>query len=142
MKKSLILLFTCLIFLSAFAANPETEEILKQEFEKMLEYCRSSQDDKVANYIVYRGDDEARRWKDLANYDNEIERERIVRFRKDIVKDYLKYTNIEYLKYMEMEQKGKMWYVLQVKFSNDTDNETVYFAFLKINGHFAIGDID
>jgi len=142
MKKFLILLFTCLVFQSAFATNPENEEALKQEFEKMLEYCRSSQDDKVANYIVYRGDDEARNWNDALNYEDESEREKIVRFRKDIVKDYLKYTNIEYLKYMEQEQNGKMWYVLQVKFSNETENETVYFAFLKINENFVIGDID
>lgn len=97
---------------------------------------------KAADWIVYRGDDKKRAWKDVAHYANADEKagvdEVCTRINSTVNQDE-NYRITGY--HTETESEGT-WYVLMVTYIKKGIEKTSAFAFLKINGRFALGDID
>ena len=97
---------------------------------------------KAAPYIVYRGDDKKRNWKDIADYNKPDEKkgvdETCIRINETVNRDTA-YTIIKY--FTEKESEGT-WHVLIVRYNKKGTQRDVAFAFLKIRNQFALGDID
>ncbi|OQX80211.1 MAG: hypothetical protein B6D61_02295 [Bacteroidetes bacterium 4484_249] len=67
--------------------KPSTkEERVKLRLTEFFELCEAGNLRETANYMVYRGDDETRRWKDVLNYDNPEERKKVEDLAGDISK--------------------------------------------------------
>jgi len=97
---------------------------------------------KLAPYIVYRGEDTKRAWKTPANYKNEEEKKGVdevgLRINNGINQDSA-FTINGYRS--ETEREGT-WHVLTINYMRKGKPKVAYFAFLKINGKFLLGDID
>lgn len=97
---------------------------------------------KAAPFIIYRGDDKKRNWKDFTDYNNTAEKKRVdgicERFNRTVNLDS-GYTISKY--FTETESEGT-WHVLMVAFNVNSTEKTAAFAFLKIGDRFGLGDID
>jgi hypothetical protein len=97
---------------------------------------------KAAPYIVYRGEDKKRQWKDISNYAVREERSAVdhicSRINGSVNQDKAyKLTGYQ----TQVESEGK-WHVIMVSYTKNGKEKEAIFAFLKINGRFALGDID
>ncbi len=97
---------------------------------------------KAAPYILYRGDDKKREWKDFANYKNADEKKGVdevcLRINGTVNRDSA-YRIIKY--FTEKESEGT-WHVLMVSYKRNSIEKKAAFAFIKIGDHFGLGDID
>ena len=97
---------------------------------------------KVAPYIVYRGTNEKRAWKEPANYANEDEKKGVDEVCYRINSQVNQDTNYVVLDFNNGNEKEGKWYILTVSYVKKGQQKTSYFAFLRINGRYLLGDID
>jgi len=97
---------------------------------------------KAAPYIIYRGSDKERAWKDFANYTNAEEKKGVdgicTRINESVNRDS-SYTIVKY--FTEKESEG-IWHVLMLNYKKNGIEKKAAFAFLKISNRFGLGDID
>lgn len=97
---------------------------------------------KAAPYIIYRGDDKKRNWKDFADYSRADEKKQVdgvcERMNRTANQDSA-YTITKYI--TETESEGT-WHVLLVSYKKKGVEKTTAYAFLKIGKKFGLGDID
>lgn len=97
---------------------------------------------KAAPYIIYRGDNKARAWKDFANYNNEEEKKGVdavcFRINESVNRD----SSFTIEKYFTEKESEGTWHVLTVNYTKKGVAKKAAFAFLKIGKRFGLGDID
>lgn len=92
----------------------------------------------AADYIVYSGSDETSQWKDTYDYDNETERYQVEQTCRRI-NSYLELApDWVFGEFKKDKESEGTWYVWEFLFGS----KKVYFALLKINGRYCLGDID
>jgi hypothetical protein len=97
---------------------------------------------KAATLIVYRGKDKTRKWKDLCNIDNQEEKSQVTRIVERINKLLAASEKYEITDFKSEKESEGVWNVVKVEFHQKDKIKKVAFAFLEINGEFALGDID
>lgn len=119
----------------------ESEDVKKALLE-LFELCKSGRFSKAAKYLVYRGPHKNREWMDVYDYNNLVERREIESVGKGI-KELLERSDSFHLSrfFKETESEGQ-WHIWETIFKSGDQQGKVYFAFLKIRGHYALGDID
>ena len=146
MKTHLLIVFS-LVLLAACSATQiirkkSNDAKVQDQLEALFTACQDQAYATAAASIVYRGDDEDRRWKDVSNYEAEDEKNDVERVCKDI-RDLLagsdSYAWGEYLE--EAESEG-VWHVQAVRFEKGVQRQERHFSFLMIGEVFALGDID
>lgn len=97
---------------------------------------------KAAPYIIYRGEDKSRDWKDFANYENDEEKEGVdnicLRINRTINQD----TNFVITKYLTNTESEGTWHVLLLEYFKKGEKKKIAFAFLYVKNRFRLGDID
>ena len=97
---------------------------------------------KAAPYIIYRGDDKQRAWKDFANYKNEVEKKGVdevcYRINNTINQD----SSYKIEKYMTEKESEGTWHILLITYKRKGVDKKSAFAFLKVKNRFGLGDID
>jgi hypothetical protein len=97
---------------------------------------------KAAPYIIYRGSDEKRAWKDFANYSNAEEKKGVdavcTRINESVNRD----SNYKIVKYVTEEESEGIWHILMINYIRNGAEKKAAFAFLKIGNCFGLGDID
>lgn len=97
---------------------------------------------KAAKFIIYRGDDEKRAWKDFANYKNSEEKEGVdnvcLRINRTINQD----TNFVITKFETYAEREGKWHILHIDYMKKGEIKKVAFAFLFVKGRYGLGDID
>lgn len=97
---------------------------------------------KAAPYIIYRGDDKARAWKDFANYTNADEKKGVdavcIRINESVNRD----SSFTIKKYFTEKESEGTWHVLMINYNKKGVAKKAAFAFLKIGKRFGLGDID
>ncbi len=97
---------------------------------------------KAAPYIIYRGEDKKRSWKDFANYKTELEKTGVDNVCYKINNTVNQDSNYKILSYLTMKESEGIWYVLIISYVKKGVAKKSAFAFLKVNGRFGLGDID
>jgi len=122
--------------------DEESPEPVEMRLARLFDICRSDNLADAASYIVYRGEDKTREWKDTLQADEPADRAAI----KGIcwrIRSYLddgstySFNGVR----VKKESEGE-WHALDVSFYQGGKTKKVIFAFLLIKGQFAIGDID
>jgi len=97
---------------------------------------------KAAPYIVYRGDDKKRSWKDFANYNNPAEKKGVdeicLRINETVNRD----SSYKIVRYTTEKESEGTWHILMISYKKKGAEKKAAFAFLKIGGRFGLGDID
>ena len=126
----------------AQSSNTRDPDTVEARLTELFELCRSDKMDEAAAYFVYRGPDKKREWKDTFRASDQVEKAGVGEICRRI-KNYL--DENQYYEFGEVkvqrESEGE-WHALEVSFQKDGQTKKVIFAFLKIKGQYAIGDID
>lgn len=118
------------------------EEKARESLETLFSSCASGDFEKAAGYIVYRGSDKAREWKDTCTYAGDEEKEQVHSICARINEYQAGGSRYSFIEFSLEEESEGNWYVLEVAFTSPDEKESAVFAFLEINGRFALGDID
>jgi hypothetical protein len=152
--KNLLLVFFSFAMLAATAQKKTSDSaMVAKTLKELITLCRNvdfndtktvpkDKLNKIASYIIYKGDDEKRNWKDFANYADYLEKDRVDKMGLEIsttVSQADKYVITGFR--TDTESEGK-WYVLEVSYTQKRSTRNINFAFLKIKGRFGLGDID
>lgn len=97
---------------------------------------------KAAPYIIYRGDDQKRNWKDFTNYSNTDEKQRVNEVCERINRTANQDSSFKITKYITETESEGTWHVLMVTYQRKGAEKTTAYAFLKIGDRFGLGDID
>jgi hypothetical protein len=134
--------FRILILFFGFTLSASAQsEAVGERLQKLFVLSFTDNYKTAAKYIVYRGDDTSRIWKDVYNYNNEQEKKTVIDICRRI-KHYLEEGgDYELTDFSEKDESEGKWYTWLVEFSKG-QNKKVYFSFLKIRKRYALGDID
>jgi hypothetical protein len=130
-----------IIFLLAVSTVWGQSEQVGDRLHKLFVLCFTDNYKDASKYIVYRGADTTRKWKDVYDFDREDEKKEIISVCKEI-KSYLEEGgDYELTDFSQEEESEGKWYVWLVEFKKGSHRK-VHFAFLKIGKKYALGDID
>lgn len=139
MKKYISILFLILAVgnvMNVQAKKKKPADEVKSALIEIFELCQNNNDNELAKYIVYRGSDKDRKWKDVCNADNADELDQVVKIRERI--NGLNMDDYKFVKFEKSKKGSDTWYVWSMKFGGDA----VVFACLKVGDTYAIGDMD
>jgi len=97
---------------------------------------------KAAPYIVYRGEDKTRAWKDFANYANPDEKKGVDEICFKINNTINQDSSYKILKFHTEKESEGVWNIIEVSYNRKGMEKKALYAFLYIKGRFALGDID
>jgi hypothetical protein len=97
---------------------------------------------KAAPHIVYRGTDKARRWKTIADYSKEEDKNGVNEVCEKINRSINQDSTWKITGYRTETESEGTWHAIIVQFMLKGKQRTFAFAFLKIGDVFALGDID
>ena len=118
-------------------------EQVKQSVDHLFEIVSNEDFSMAAQFLAYRGEDKSREWKD--GYDYEVpeekrETDKVCMQLQALQRGLDHYEFIEFFK--EKESEGE-WNVWEMKFHyTDGSSEDIMLAFLRVRGHYLLGDID
>lgn len=136
--KYLLTVGLMLVFFSSYAQGGKEGEEVQAVIHKIFDLCEKEQDAKLAQFMVYRGADKERKWKDVCTGK---ELEQVQKIRKRIQKRILPYE-YEFVQFISEKESEGVWYVWEMKVIKGDEAKKIYLAFLKIKGGYALGDID
>lgn len=139
--KYLLTIGALLTFFTLSAQHKDDAEKVKRAINQIMALCNEEADTRLAELIVYRGDNKERKWKDICDAGDPKDLERIRSIRRKIQKKVLPYK-YEFVKFMTEKESEGRWYVWELKLTNEGEVKKIHLAFLKIAGEFALGDID
>lgn len=137
----------------ALRSQAALAEEVKESLKNLIDICNNAENDpnakemgmfyRAAPYIVYRGVDEKRRWKDVSDYSSPDERLYVDVLCQRVKRTFLPTTAYRFGTFqMEIESEG-VWYSWEVIYQSKTEKERkAIFSFLNIKGKYALGDID
>lgn len=140
-KTSVIILLILMLSIRSSAQDTDKQETVKKTLLTIFKLCQQNKCDELAPYIVYRGNDNKRKWKDTYSSKNSEELERVQNMCHRI-QELQKYDDYEFSEFLTQEESEGKWYVWKLTFNTTETPKVSYFAFLNINGGYAIGDID
>jgi len=97
---------------------------------------------KAAPYIVYRGNDEKRKWKEFCKYENAEDKKGVDETCTNINETVNRDSTYKIVRYSTKKESEGLWYILFVSYKKKNVERHAIYAFLKINGRFGLGDID
>lgn len=134
-------LLTVLLISFVIGTGSAQSDKVGDRLHKLFILCFTDNYKDAAKYIVYRGSDTSRIWKDVYNYNNEDEKKSVIGACKTI-KAYLEEGgDYELTEFSEEEESEGVWYTWLVEFKKG-NHKKVYFSFLKVGKRYALGDID
>jgi hypothetical protein len=97
---------------------------------------------KAAPYIIYRGSNKERAWKDFTDYSTADEKLRVNEVCERINRTANQDSAYKIIKYFTEKESEGTWHVLMVTYKRKGVDKTTAFAFLKVGNRFGLGDID
>ncbi|HYG51991.1 MAG TPA: hypothetical protein VD905_13865 [Flavobacteriales bacterium] len=97
---------------------------------------------KAAAFVIYRGSDTKRKWKDFTNPKNKREMSEVESICYRVHTSVCKDPGYKITRYKTEEESEGVWHLVYVDYTSDGVIKTAVFAFLKVNNRFGIGDID
>ncbi len=138
--KSKFLLPVIILLLCSITSFAQGDKV-GDRLHKLFILCFTDNFKVASKYIVYRGSDTSRIWKDVYNYENEEERKSVVDICIRIKNYLLEGGDYELTEFSEDEESEGIWYTWLVEFVKGKHRK-VRFSFLKIGKKYALGDID
>ena len=145
MKTPLFLVFSLVLLAACSAtqiARKSNDAKVQDQIEALFTACQAEDYTTAAAAIVYRGDDEIRRWKAVSNYDAEDEKRHVNGVCNDIRDLLAASDSYDWGEYLEEAESEGVWHIQAVRFEKGVQRQERYFAFLLIGEVFALGDID
>jgi hypothetical protein len=123
------------------AANglPTAQQEVKKQIDSLLYFIKNKGTESFAGNTVYRGEDVNRKWKDVYNPANPEELKAAKEMLEKMKKALGGCFNKEFDVFQQKSQSEGGWYLYTYACGA---SKRIKLAFLKINGKYALGDID
>jgi hypothetical protein len=135
MKRFLFL--PLLLILTTSYAQPQQD--VKKQIDSLVFFIKNKGTELFAENTVYRGEDAKRKWKDVYNPANPEELKAAKATLEEMKKALAGCGFKEFETFQQKEQSEGTWYVYTYACGA---SKRIKLAFLKINGRYALGDID
>ena len=142
MKQLKLVLILGIISISNLYAQKGVDEEFKAEIENFVYLVEQKRYVELAEKIVYRGDDESRKWKDLVDYSIDEEKDYVHQLVDKVnakLSEAKSYKMVDVIS--EQESEGT-WYVCTIQLKLAKGKSDFKLAFLNIAGTMALGDVD
>jgi hypothetical protein len=137
-----ILLFVMIAIAGTGSVYSQSKsEKIKTILIKLFEYCANDDYGNASKFLVYTGEDTTRRYTDVYDYSNENDKKEIVSLCREIKGIVENGGEFEFTQFTTKKETEGVWNTWLVEFQKGSKKKA-YFAFLKIKGNYALGDID
>lgn len=126
---------------NAEAGGGTIGKAVKADIETLMGYCQSNDINKAAGYVVYRGPNKARRWRDVSNASDANERRQVEGVCTRIKGLVDGSTGRDFVEYSSERESEGTWHIWKVSFQGNAPQKVI-FAMLKVKGRYALADID
>ena len=140
-KHFLYLIIFCLIFSHSITAQSKKSEKIKSTLIELFEYCANNNYNGASKLLAYSGEDSVRRWVDTYDYSNDSDKKDIESLCKEVKSIVVSGGEFEFTEFTTKKETEGVWNIWLVEFQKGSKKKA-YFAFLKIKGSYALGDID
>ena len=123
-------------------ASKSNDARVQDQIEALFAACQAQDHATAAASIVYRGNDDARRWKAVSNYAAADEKQHVDQVCQEIRTLLTGSDSYDWGEYLEETESEGTWHVQAVQFVKNLQRQERHFAFLMIGDVFALGDID
>lgn len=142
-----IVLFLGIMFIAG-TCNEEIEEkeklseTLKEIIMEIRKGCVNNDYEYASKFIVYRGDDPNRKWKDVVNYMNPPEHSLVASVCSKLNKAFGTANHFDLAGYGSETESEGTWHSIRAMFVDNGQKRECTFSFLYIKDQYALGDID
>ena len=123
------------------SSSAKIEDRVKARLTELLGLVKAGKNAEAAAYIVYRGDDEARKWKSVCDYSAADEKRQVDRVCDDL-REVIALGKPTFVKFDSEKESEGTWLVWEVKFGEGDSAKSIHMACLEIDGKIALGDVD
>jgi hypothetical protein len=139
-KKYMMRFLLAFLFLSSsLPGSSQAQQDVKKQIDSLTSFIKNKATESFAGNTVYRGEDAERKWKDVYNPANPGELKAAKAMLEEMKKALAGCSFKEFDVFQQKEQSEGTWYVYTYACGA---YKRVKLAFLKINGKYALGDID
>lgn len=136
--KKFVILFLGIFVSLSFAQNESAEQQLK----KIFDLCKNKNYAEASNYMLYNGEDAARKMKTTFNYKERKEKIEVDRLGKKIFALLDISDKYEIRSTSSLDSDGMKWSVVKVAFISGTQEIQGSFKLAIVNGKYLLSEID
>lgn len=134
----LLVMFFSLVVTDIQAQNNE----IRSSIDKIFKLCKDKKYESAADMMAYSGSDTERNYSSTYDYSNNSEKSKVDRMCKKI-KAFLDISDsYEVGSASQNNKMGPDFYTTQVSFKSGSQTLNTSFSFVKINGKFALAEIE
>jgi hypothetical protein len=112
--------------------------LLDEKIKKIIASVKENDLPAFAQNLVYRGEDETRKWKTQLNFNDNTEKQQSEEFMQRVKRAIENCTDYKTGDIKTENESEGTWIIMPML----CGNKTVSFAFLKIGENYLLGDID
>ena len=118
--------------------KPEFKKNIEDLTNKLITAAMANNLDEFGKYLVYRGDDQSKRWKAAVNMSDSLERKDAAQFMERFNKSLASCSNYKNGDVRTEKESEGLWIIWPL----DCGDKIFSLAYLKINGQLLLGDTD
>ena len=119
-------------------SKPEFKKEIEELSAKLIAAAKANNLDEFGQHLVYRGDDENKRWKTPLNVSDSLERRQAAELMQSVSRNMEACDNYKTGNVVTERESEGVWIVWPM----DCGNKIVTLAYLRINGKLLLGDTD
>ena len=118
--------------------KPDFKKNIEEVTRKIINDVNENNIESFAQQIIYRGDEERRRWRSGMNINDSLEKQQAKEFMQKVSRQIEKCDVYETGEIMTERQSEGVWIVLPMK----CGDKIISFAYLRVNNKLMLGDTD
>lgn len=118
--------------------KPDFKKNIEEVTRKIINDVKENNIESFAQQIIYRGDEERRRWRSGVNINDSLEKQQANEFMQKVSRQIEKCDAYETGEIMTERQSEGVWIVLPMK----CGDKIISFAYLRVNNKLMLGDTD
>lgn len=118
--------------------KPDFKKNIEDMTRKIINDVKANDLESFGQQIIYRGDDESRRWRSGVNMSDSLEKQQATEFMQKVFRNIENCNNYETGEILTGRESEGVWIVLPMK----CGNKIISFAYLRVNEKLMLGDTD
>ncbi len=118
--------------------KPDFKKNIDEMTRKIIAEVKKNDLESFGQQLIYRGDDESRKWRSGVNMNDSLEKHQANEFMKRVSRHIENCNNYETGEILTERESEGVWIVLPMK----CGNKIISFAYLRVNNKLMLGDTD
>ena len=118
--------------------KPDFKKNIEDMTRKIINDVKANDLESFGQQIIYRGNDESRRWRSAVNMSDSLEKQQAREFMQKVMRNVENCNNYETGEILTERESEGVWIVLPMK----CGGKIILFAYLRVNEKLMLGDTD